>query len=63
MGSKNDREPTEVSSTKWEAPTLSKRRGERFYLVWSAIWMTMFAGIVVTGVYEYFDEWSYMFGW
>eukprot|EP00747_Dinoflagellata_sp_TGD_P085894 gnl/TRDRNA2_/TRDRNA2_163056_c0_seq3.p1 gnl/TRDRNA2_/TRDRNA2_163056_c0~~gnl/TRDRNA2_/TRDRNA2_163056_c0_seq3.p1 ORF type:complete len:1033 (-),score=167.79 gnl/TRDRNA2_/TRDRNA2_163056_c0_seq3:140-3238(-) len=44
----------------WQADSLSKRRGERFYLWWSAVWMSIMGFIVISGVYEKFDEWTYM---
>jgi len=38
----------------------SKQRGEKFYLIWSIIWILFFGLVVVSGIYEKFDEFWYM---
>ena len=39
-----------------EASNPPKREFEKWCLVYTAVWIAFFGGIVVTGAYEWFDE-------
>lgn len=38
-----------------------KRKGEVFFWQWNVCWLIFFGSIVVSGIYESFDRWSYLY--
>lgn len=46
--------------TSWLASNKDKRRGELFFLFWSAVWMSLMALIVATEAFEWFQPMHYM---
>lgn len=44
----------------WLASSLSKQRGEAFFLQWSVIWICAIAYVVLTEIYETFTDFQYL---
>ena len=49
-----------VTAPRWFAPNPAKAWGERFFLAYSAVWVTWFGWVVVSGVWEHFAHVEYM---
>ena len=45
---------------RWMSQNGSKRWAELFFVLYTPVWVSLIAGIVVSGVYQWMDAWHYL---
>lgn len=50
-----------IAQQRWFSPVPAKRWGEKFFLYYSCFWISWFGYIVVSGVWENFGPWEYVY--